>query len=47
MLQLSQQIEGWLWYLEIFQQEVGLHQVLCWKSVNIKGIPELTGKVPM
>ena len=28
------------------QQEVGLHHVLCWKSVNIRGIPESTGKVP-
>ena len=37
---------NWLWYSQIFQQEVGLKHVLCWKSENIRGIPKLTGKIP-
>ena len=28
--------ENW----QIFQQEVGLNHVYCWKSVNIRGIPK-------
>ena len=27
------------------KQDVGLNSVHCWKSVNIRGIPESTGKV--
>ena len=31
-----------------FQTEVGLNQVHCWwKSVNIRGTPKTTGKLPM
>ena len=30
-----------------FQTEVGLNQVHCWNSVNIRGIPKSTGKLPM
>ena len=26
-------------------KEVGHHYMLCWKSVNIRGIPESTGKI--
>ena len=32
--------------IQIFQQEVGLNHVQCWKSVNIRSIPKCTGKVP-
>ena len=31
---------------QIFQQEVGISHVQCWKSVNIRSIPESTGKIP-
>ena len=30
-----------------FQTEVGLNQMHCWKSVNIRGTPKTTGKLPM
>ena len=32
---------------QIFQQEVGLNNVDCWKSVNIRGIPKQIEKIPM
>ena len=33
----------YLWYWQIFQQEVGLNHVHYWKSENIRGIPKSTG----
>ena len=32
--------------IQIFQQEVGLNHVHCWKSVYIRDIPKSTGKIP-
>ena len=32
------QYTWWLWDSQTFQQEVGLNYMLCWKSVNIRGI---------
>ena len=46
-LEFFQYTQGWLWYSQIFQQEVGLNHVHFWKSVNIRAILKYTGKIPM
>ena len=35
-LEFFQYTQGWLWYSQIFQHEVGLNHVHFWKSVNIR-----------
>ena len=47
MLEFFQYTQGWLWYSQIFQKEVGLNHVHFWKSVNIRAILKYTGKIPM
>ena len=39
MLGFSQDTSGWLWYPQILQH--------CWKFLNMRGIPKLTGKFLM
>ena len=36
---------GWLWYLKIFQQTVGLYHISCRKIVNIRATFKCNGKI--
>ena len=40
-------LKAWLWYSQIFQQEVGLYHAHLQKSVTIRGIPKSTRKFPV
>ena len=33
-------LNSWLWYSQIFQQEVSFNPMHCWKSLNITSIPK-------